>query len=166
MGPQLAFASPVSQFGFERFAEHAAAWADGVRATVARHVTKLVATQTPVHARAKSVQPVQAAQRVQAVPGRMTLADQWSKITSVLVRSVEGASAVKDMQSAATQQLDLAQYGLSTLVDELAAVMAMPGQANIAPSRYANSATVHAFGANIEAAGSVIAAAKARALAA
>jgi hypothetical protein len=89
----------------------------------------------------------------------MTPADQWSKITSVLVRSVEGASSVKDMQSAATQQLDLAQYGLSTLIDELAAVMTVPGASS---SRRPNSAVLHNIGANAELA-SVLPAAKARA---
>lgn len=68
----------------------------------------------------------------------MTLADQWSKVSAVLARSVDGARIATDMQSAATQQLDLAQYGLITLVDELSAVMSIPG-------RRSRSATVHAF---------------------
>lgn len=68
----------------------------------------------------------------------MTLADQWAKISTVLIGSVDGARIATEMQSAATQQLDLAQYGLITLVDELSAVMNIPGRRN-------RSATVHAF---------------------
>lgn len=73
----------------------------------------------------------------------MTLADQWSKVTAVLSQSVDGARIATEMQSAATQQLDLAQYGLITLVDELAAVMAIPG-------RRSRSATVHALNGGTE----------------
>lgn len=79
-----------------------------------------------------------AAPQSQQITRPMTLADQWAKISAVLISSVDGARVATEMQSAATQQLDLAQYGLITLVDELSAVMAMPG-------RRSRSATVHAF---------------------
>lgn len=76
----------------------------------------------------------------------MSLADQWSKVSSILLQSVDGARIATEMQSAATQQLDLAQYGLITLVDELSAVMTIPG-------RRSRGATVHAFNGALDGAG-------------
>lgn len=76
-----------------------------------------------------------------AAPGRLDLADQWGKLAGVLTTAIEGAGSVRDMQVAATQQLDLAQYGITTLVDELAAVMSLPG-------RHPRLATIHALTAH------------------
>jgi hypothetical protein len=59
---------------------------------------------------------------------RLTGADQWLALSSVLTRAVVGAEEAGRLQKAATQQLDLAQYGISTLVDELAGVMTMTGR--------------------------------------
>ncbi len=42
--------------------------------------------------------------------------------------AIAGAKSAADLQSSATQQLDLAQYGLTTLMDELSAVMSVPGR--------------------------------------
>ncbi|MFN0218798.1 MAG: hypothetical protein ACKVP4_08310 [Hyphomicrobium sp.] len=42
--------------------------------------------------------------------------------------AIRGAEEANRRQTAATQQLDLAQYALYTLGDELAAVMAIPGR--------------------------------------
>ncbi len=79
-------------------------------------------------------------QAVRAAPQRLSLSDQWVKVVSVLSNAIQGADAAKTLQSAATQQLDLAQYGLTTLVDELSAVMNVQG-------RRVRGATVHVFGA-------------------
>ena len=67
----------------------------------------------------------------------LTVAQQWSRLASVLESAISGAANAGRRQAAATQQLDLAQYGLSTLGDELAAVMHVPGRRE--------RATVHPF---------------------
>lgn len=74
---------------------------------------------TPVLAVAlqKSVEPV-----------RLSAAAQWARVTDVVSTAIAGAKSAVELQSSATQQLDLAQYGLSTLMDELSAVMAVPGR--------------------------------------
>lgn len=67
----------------------------------------------------------------------LTVAQQWSRLASVVDAAITGAADAGRRQAAATQQLDLAQYGLSTLGDELAAVMHVPGRRE--------RATVHPF---------------------
>ena len=64
----------------------------------------------------------------QASSTTMTLTEQWSKLAAILTNSVEQAETAEKLQKAATQQLDLAQYALSNLVDELATVMAVDGR--------------------------------------
>ena len=59
---------------------------------------------------------------------RLSASEQWTRITSILVTAIAGAEEAQRLQKAATQQLDLAQYAISTLTDELAAVMAIPGR--------------------------------------
>lgn len=140
----MAFASPALDFDFGRLSpvtgvvRDLTAWAQSAGAKFARRVRPLL-TQfnspvAPTTAAPRAAQPNQRPMTERP----MTLADQWSKISGVLVRSVDGARIANEMQSAATQQLDLAQYGLLTLVDELSAVMTIPG-------RRSRSATVHAF---------------------
>lgn len=139
----MAFTSPELHMGFERLA----GMAEVVRDTFARLATAGSTALRTFHSysstRAKRVSradaPVYVA--IPAAPRQLALAEQWSKIAAVLVSSVEGAQAATEMQSAATQKIDLAQYGLITLVDELSAVMTMPGRSR-------RSATVHAFGAS------------------
>jgi hypothetical protein len=67
------------------------------------------------------------------------LADQWSRLARVIGRSVTGAETAQKLQLAATQQLDLAQYGISTLIDELSAVMIISGRRD-------RQATLHVLG--------------------
>jgi hypothetical protein len=67
------------------------------------------------------------------VPARLTLADQWARMTGVVERAIGSAGETRKLQAAATQQLDLAQYALSTLMDELSAVMLVPGRRERAP---------------------------------
>ncbi len=59
--------------------------------------------------------------------------DQWAKLSGVLTVAIACADDACRRQIAATQQLDLAQYALSTLADELAAVMTLPGRRERAP---------------------------------
>lgn len=144
-GLQLAFAAPVLERGFGLLPSFSGmvreVTAQVHRAQVA--IVRFVEPHQAAIARAfKSTAKVQAAPAPRAASPQhtrpMTLADQWAKISEVLISSVDGARVATEMQSAATQQLDLAQYGLITLVDELSAVMTMPG-------RRSRSATVHAF---------------------
>ncbi len=59
--------------------------------------------------------------------------DQWAKLSGVLTSAIARADDACRRQVAATQQLDLAQYALSTLADELSAVMSLPGRRERAP---------------------------------
>lgn len=77
------------------------------------------------------------------MPKRLHAPDQWAKLNGILARAVGGAAAAGQLQASATQQLDLAQYGLTTLLDELSAVMTIPG-------RKGRSASLHLFGAGID----------------
>ncbi len=61
-------------------------------------------------------------------PARLTLADQWIRMTGVVEGAIASAGETRKLQAAAIQQLDLAQYALSTLMDELSAVMLVPGR--------------------------------------
>jgi hypothetical protein len=92
-------------------------------------------------ARAASFVPVRRSKTIasRALPQRLTPAGQWAKLSGILHNAIESASAARTLQGAAGQQIDLAQYALSALVDELSAVMLMPG-------RRAGGATLHLFG--------------------
>jgi hypothetical protein len=61
-------------------------------------------------------------------PSPLAAADQWARLSHVLTRAVTGAEQAQTLQTAALQQLDLAQYGVSTLIDELSAVMNLSGR--------------------------------------
>lgn len=63
-----------------------------------------------------------------APPPRLTAPQQWARLTSVLESAISSAGAATHRQTAAHQQLDLAQYALYTLGDELSAVMTIPGR--------------------------------------
>jgi hypothetical protein len=78
------------------------------------------AHSAPIPALVVAGAPVEAA--------RLSGSDQWSRLCAVISNAAEGAKAAAELQSTATRKLDLAQYGLSTLMDELSAVMAVPGR--------------------------------------
>jgi hypothetical protein len=61
-------------------------------------------------------------------PRRMTLAEQWNRLAAVIKTTVSCADEATRCQAAAAMQLDLAQYGLTTLIDELSVVMDMQGR--------------------------------------
>jgi hypothetical protein len=63
-----------------------------------------------------------------ASPPIQSAAQQWSRLAMVVKAAIVGAEEANRRQTAATQQLDLAQYALYTLGDELAAVMSIPGR--------------------------------------
>jgi hypothetical protein len=75
-----------------------------------------------------------------AAAARLSAGDQWAKLTDVVATAINRANSAATLQTSATQQLDLAQYGLSTLMDELSAVMTVPG-------RRERPAQVYVFGA-------------------
>lgn len=92
-------------------------------------------------ARAAGISAVDSARQPHSTSVRsLSLADQWLKLTSVLVRAQRGVEHAKSLQTAAAQKLDLAQYGLQTLVDDLSTVMTVPGRRQAAP--------VHVLGSN------------------
>ena len=64
--------------------------------------------------------------------GRLTPASQWLKLSGVLSAAGERARTASVLQETATRQLDLAQYGLITLRDELSVVMTMPSRRDAA----------------------------------
>jgi hypothetical protein len=61
-------------------------------------------------------------------PRRLTLAEQWARLAHIIRTAFSRAEEAARCHSAAALQIDLAQYGLITLVDELSAVMEMPGR--------------------------------------
>ena len=54
--------------------------------------------------------------------------DQWQRVSGTLTQAVSRAEQAHTLQTAATRQLDLAQYALITLMDELSAVMTVPSR--------------------------------------
>lgn len=72
-------------------------------------------------------------------PRRLSLADQWTHVTDIVAGAASRAQEAARCHASATQQLDLAQYALASLVDELAAVMDMNG-------RVRRRATIHVLG--------------------
>jgi hypothetical protein len=75
---------------------------------------------------------------VRAEPQRLSIADQWARLSAIIMGAAEQAQEAARCHASATLQLDLAQYGLISLVDELADVMDMGGRRR--------RATVHVLG--------------------
>jgi hypothetical protein len=69
-------------------------------------------------------------------PRRLSLADQWAFLTDTVMGAVSRTNEASRCHAVATQQIDLAQYALMSLVDELSAVMDMG-------DRVRRRATVH-----------------------
>lgn len=59
---------------------------------------------------------------------RLSLGEQWERLTRVLVRSSGQASNARELQGRALQQIDLATYAFNNIIDELAAVMVLPAR--------------------------------------
>jgi hypothetical protein len=72
-------------------------------------------------------------------PRRLSLAEQWTYLSDVVMGAARQAQEATRCHVSATQQLDLAQYALTSLVDVLAAVMDMG-------DRVRRRATVHVLG--------------------
>jgi hypothetical protein len=61
-------------------------------------------------------------------PRRLTISEQWDRISGIIVGAASRAEEATRCHASATQQLDLAQYALTSLVDELSAVMDLGGR--------------------------------------
>ena len=73
----------------------------------------------------RRVQPASAAPPAFA---RQSAAEQWERVTGVVVRSSGQANYARELQGRAMQQIDLATYAFNSIVDELATVMALPAR--------------------------------------
>ena len=82
--------------------------------------------------------PVPQARTWPAEPRRLSIADQWSHLSGIVMGAAARAEEATRCHASATLQLDLAQYALTSLVDELSAVMDMGGRRR--------RATVHVLG--------------------
>lgn len=71
-------------------------------------------------------------------PRRLTISEQWSHISGIITGAASRAEEATRCHASATLQLDLAQYALTSLVDELSAVMDVGGRRR--------RATVHVLG--------------------
>lgn len=74
----------------------------------------------------------------QIEPPRLTISEQWGRISGIITGAASRAEEATRCHASATLQLDLAQYALTSLVDELAAVMDVGGRRR--------RATVHVLG--------------------
>jgi len=70
-------------------------------------------------------------------PRRLGLAEQWGHLSDTITQALSRAEEATRCHTSAALQLDLAQYALTSLVDELAAVMDVGGRRQ--------RATVHIF---------------------
>jgi hypothetical protein len=71
-------------------------------------------------------------------PKRLTLAEQWTRLSDIINGAAARAEEATRCHVSAGLQLDLAQYALISLVDELSAVMDVGGRRR--------RATVHVLG--------------------
>lgn len=83
--------------------------------------------------------PQQVEPRRSVEPRRLSLADQWSRLSDIVMGAAQQAETATRCHASATQQIDLAQYALASLIDELSAVMDMG-------DRVRRRATVHVLG--------------------
>jgi hypothetical protein len=79
-------------------------------------------------------------------PRRLTVGEQWEYLAGVIRGATSRAEEARRCQASAALQLDLAQYALTTLVDELSAVMDMQGRRRRATVHVLEVAPVRAFG--------------------
>lgn len=63
-----------------------------------------------------------------ARPRRMGRDEEWLKLAGIVRTAVQRADDATGFHASASQQLDLAQYALASLLDELAGVMPVPNR--------------------------------------
>ena len=71
-------------------------------------------------------------------PRRLSLSEQWHRLSEIIMGAASRAEEATRCHASATLQLDLAQYALASLVDELSAVMDVAGRRR--------GATLHVLG--------------------
>lgn len=59
-------------------------------------------------------------------PARITAADHWARVTSVLRSAMQRLERIKDLHRTAAQQLDSVDYALTQLLHDLRPAMALP----------------------------------------
>ncbi|HET6388898.1 hypothetical protein [Hyphomicrobium sp.] len=69
---------------------------------------------------------------------RLSLSEQWHRLSEIVMGAATRAEEAARCHASATLQLDLAQYALTSLVDELSAVMDVGGRRR--------GATLHVLG--------------------
>ena len=84
-------------------------------------------------------------------PRRLTLAEQWTRLADIIRCALKSAEEAAQCHASAALQLDLAQYGLISLVDELSAVMDMGGRRRRATVHVLEFPAPHAIGEAIAA---------------
>ena len=82
----------------------------------------------PETAPPKARQNINPAQHARPVVARLSAVEQWERVSGVLTRSSGQATHARELQDRALQQIDLASYAFNNIVDELAAVMALPAR--------------------------------------
>jgi hypothetical protein len=99
--------------------------------SAATSFSQLAGLRAPVN-NAKSEMPRQ------LEPRRLTIGEQWTYLADIVVGAASRAEEAARCHASATLQLDLAQYALTSLVDELSAVMDVGNRRRLA--------TVHVLG--------------------
>jgi hypothetical protein len=69
---------------------------------------------------------------VVAEPRRLTVGEQWNSLSKIIRGSLAGAEEATRCHKSAALQIDLAQYALTSLIDELSAVMDVGGRRRLA----------------------------------
>ena len=86
-----------------------------------------------------------------AEPRRLSLEDQWDRLSNVIAGASASAAEADRCQQSAGLQLDLAQYGLKMLVEELSSVMTIPGRRPASTIHIFESSPGNRYGAAIAA---------------
>ena len=79
-------------------------------------------------------------------PRKLTITEQWRYLADVIRGATSQAEEATRCHAAAALQLDLAQYALTSLVEELSAVMDMQGRRKNATVHVLEVTPVRAFG--------------------
>ncbi len=81
---------------------------------------------------ARQIWPVAKPQKTEIAryiePRRLTFVEQWARLSDTVKGALSRAEEATRCHTSAALQLDLAQYALTSLVDELSAVMDMGGR--------------------------------------
>jgi hypothetical protein len=82
----------------------------------------------PVKSHVAASRPIPAEASARPRIAMLSAAEQWARVSGVLIRSGSQASHARELQGLASQQIDLATYAFNSIIDELSAVMALPAR--------------------------------------